>query len=368
MNDACIDLIYLDPPFNSNRNYEAPIGSEAAGAAFKDAWTLNDVDVHEHGELAERSPAAYAVIDAARQAHSKGLMAYLIMMAVRLLEMRRILKPTGSIWLHCDTTAGHYLKLLMDSLFGKDNFRNEVAWCYKENEAAERWFPKKHDTLFFYSKTDGYTFNIVRAGISEAQRKRYNIIVDGDRYANMKGKLRKLNPDGAKLRDWWEMPIAQSRERTGFLTQKPVALLDRIIKTTSNLGDLVLDPFCGCATTLVAADRLQRQWVGIDLSPVTIQLVNKRIAEDRGLWGGATALKTPPNRTDLGDIIGLSDIMKQGAEARRKAVGSPEFTVADSRSLRDSGDSPTNRPGFAGFTDRIFGTGWVDVYGTGAAA
>ena len=302
MNDACIDLIYLDPPFNSNRNYEAPIGSEAAGAAFKDAWTLNDVDVHEHGELAERSPAAYAVIDAARQAHSKGLMAYLIMMAVRLLEMRRILKPTGSIWLHCDTTAGHYLKLLMDSLFGKDNFRNEVAWCYKENEAAERWFPKKHDTLFFYSKTAGYTFNIVRAGISEAQRKRYNIIVDGDRYANMKGKLRKLNPDGAKLRDWWEMPIAQSRERTGFLTQKPVALLDRIIKTTSNLGDLVLDPFCGCATTLVAADRLQRQWVGIDLSPVTIQLVNKRIAEDRGLWGGATALETPPNRTDLGDI------------------------------------------------------------------
>ena len=106
MNDACIDLIYVDPPFNSNRNYEAPIGSKTAGAAFKDAWTLNDVDVHEHGELAERSPAAYAVIEAARQAHGKGMQAYLIFMAVRLLEMRRVLKPDGSIYLHCDNTRG----------------------------------------------------------------------------------------------------------------------------------------------------------------------------------------------------------------------------------------------------------------------
>ena len=128
MNSECVDLIYLDPPFNSNRIYAAPIGSKAAGAAFKDAWTLDDVDVHEHGELADRNPAAYSVIEAARQAHGKPMQAYLIMMAVRLLEMRRILKGTGSIYLHCDPTASHYLKLLMDGIFGRTNFRNEIVW------------------------------------------------------------------------------------------------------------------------------------------------------------------------------------------------------------------------------------------------
>ncbi len=127
MNDECVDLIYLDPPFNSNRNYEAPIGSQAASAAFKDTWTLDDIDVHEHGELADRNPAAYAVIDAARQAHGKSMMSYLIFMAVRLLEMKRVLKPNGSIYLHCDPTASHYLKLLMDGVFGQVNFRNEMA-------------------------------------------------------------------------------------------------------------------------------------------------------------------------------------------------------------------------------------------------
>ncbi len=122
MNSASVDLIYLDPPFNSNRTYAAPLGSRAAGAAFKDAWTLDDVDVHEHGELADRNPAAHAVIEAARQAHGKSMMAYCIMMAVRLLEMRRVLKPTGAIYLHCDPTAAHYLKLLLDGVFGRSNF------------------------------------------------------------------------------------------------------------------------------------------------------------------------------------------------------------------------------------------------------
>ena len=112
INSECIDLIYLDPPFNSNQDYAAPIGSIAAGAAFKDTWTLSDIDVHEHGELADRNPAAYSVIEAARNASGKSMMSYLIMMAVRLIEMERVLKPTGSIYLHCDPTASHYLKLL----------------------------------------------------------------------------------------------------------------------------------------------------------------------------------------------------------------------------------------------------------------
>ena len=159
MNSGCVDLIYLDPPFNSNRTYEAPIGSKAAGAAFKDAWTLDDVDVHEHGELADRNPAAYSVIEAARQAHGKGMQSYLIMMAVRLLEMRRLLKSTGSLYLHCDPTASHYLKLLMDGIFGRANVRNEIVWRRTgAHGRAKRWGPI-HDTLLFYSATGTYRWN-----------------------------------------------------------------------------------------------------------------------------------------------------------------------------------------------------------------
>ena len=128
MNAESVDLIYLDPPFNSNRDYATPIGSEAAGAAFKDTWTLSDVDEAWHGEVADRQPALYSIIDAAGMAHGQGMKSYLIMMAVRLLEMQRLLKPTGSIYLHCDPTASHYLKMLMDSIFGQARFRNEIVW------------------------------------------------------------------------------------------------------------------------------------------------------------------------------------------------------------------------------------------------
>ena len=129
MNAASVDLIYLDPPFNSNRNYAAPIGSEAAGAAFKDTWTLDDVDMAWHGEIAEQEPALYAVIDAAGLSHSKGMKSFLIMMAVRLLEMRRVLKPTGSIYLHCDPTAGACLKMLPDAVLGRTNFGRQEGLC-----------------------------------------------------------------------------------------------------------------------------------------------------------------------------------------------------------------------------------------------
>ncbi len=162
MNSACIDLIYLDPPFNSNRNYEAPIGSKAAGAAFKDAWTLDDVDVHEHGELADRNPAAYAVIEAARQAHGKSMQAYLIMMAVRLLEMRRILKATGSVYLHCDDVAGRYLKTLMDGLFGPAAFRNSITWRRAVSHNDPGRYGRISDYLLFYTASDEYTWNKVR--------------------------------------------------------------------------------------------------------------------------------------------------------------------------------------------------------------
>ncbi len=307
MNDACIDLIYLDPPFNSNRTYEAPIGSKAAGASFKDAWTLADVDVYEHGELADRNPAAYAVIEAARLAHGKGMMSYLIFMAVRLLEMQRILKPTGSIYLHCDPTASHYLKLPMDAIFGRANFKNEVIWSYRRWPSKSRNFQTMHDVLLFFTAGEPHIFNVAYEPPSKSYLKRF------------KGKTQILDPEtrtrklvveaptkGLPRRDVWEMSIiaGSSKERLGYPTQKPLALLTRIIEASSNPGDMVLDPFCGCATTLVAADRLQREWAGIDLSPLAIKLVDERIAEDRpgGLFGGATALTAPPKRTDLGNL------------------------------------------------------------------
>ena len=149
MNDGCVDLIYLDPPFNSNRDYAAPIGSEAAGAAFKDTWDLTDLDEAWHNEIAETDPALYKVIDASEHSHGSGMKSYLIMMAVRLLEMKRILKPTASIYLHCDPTASHYLKALMDAVFGRSNFRNEIAWTYTGPSNVRRYFPRKHDTIFF---------------------------------------------------------------------------------------------------------------------------------------------------------------------------------------------------------------------------
>ena len=162
LNSECVDLIYLDPPFNSNRSYSAPIGSEAAGAAFKDTWTLDDVDEASHGEIADRSPALYAVIGAAGLAHGTGMKSYLIMMAVRLLELKRVLKPTGSIYLHCDPTANAYLRMLMDAVFGRSNFRNEIVWrratSTGSSKAKAKRFATMQDTILVASKTGRYAF------------------------------------------------------------------------------------------------------------------------------------------------------------------------------------------------------------------
>ena len=360
MNDACVDLIYLDPPFNSNRTYEAPIGSKAAGASFKDAWTLDDIDVHEHGELADRNPAAYSVIEAARQAHGKGMQSYLIFMAVRLLEMKRILKETGSIYLHCDPTASHYLKLLMDGIFGAAQFRTQIAWqrsnAHSDAKQGRRQHGRIQDNILFYTAGGGWTWNpqftpysdryiqSTYRHIEESTGRRYrfdNLTGPGGsakgnpqyevmgvtrywRYSETRmqelidaGRVVQTAPGrvpaykryldempGVSLQDIWT-DIAQPRkERTGYPTQKPLALLERIIAASSNEGDMILDPFCGCATALVSADRLQRQWAGIDLSALAVKLVYERITEDRGdmPWGGPIAMTEPPARTDLGDL------------------------------------------------------------------
>ncbi|MDE0099726.1 MAG: site-specific DNA-methyltransferase, partial [Truepera sp.] len=158
MNSGSVDLIYLDPPFNSNKTYSAPIGSEAAGAAFKDTWTLSDVGEAWHGEIADREPALYAIVQAAELAHGKSMKSYLIMMAVRLLELRRVLKSTGSIYLHCDPTASRYLGMLMDTVFGSGSFKNEVIWRRTKGRSDARRFGRVHDVILFYARP-GATWN-----------------------------------------------------------------------------------------------------------------------------------------------------------------------------------------------------------------
>ena len=163
MNSDSVDLIYLDPPFNSNKNYAAPVGSRAAGAAFKDTWTLSDLDVAWMGLIADEHPAIAEMLNAARLTHSKGMQSYLTMMAVRLLEMKRVLKPTGSIYLHCDPFASHYLKQLMDAVFSSGNFRSEITWKRTTIHRDAQRFGKVHDIILFYSKGTEITWHTIFA-------------------------------------------------------------------------------------------------------------------------------------------------------------------------------------------------------------
>ena len=296
MESETIDLIYLDPPFNSKHDYSAPIGSEAAGAAFKDTWTLQDIDETWIGLIAETYPALYSVIQTAGQVNGDSDKSYLVYMAVRVMEMRRLLKPAGSIYLHCDPTMSHSLKLMMDAIFGHDNFRNEIIWHYQTGGASKRWFSKKHDTILLYSKSKSYAFyptNVLVPRTEEVLRR----IKSG-----VKGATRATNEKKLPMDVWSDIQALNpmEKERMGYPTQKPLALLNRIIKASSNEGDMVLDPFCGCATTCIAAERLQRQWIGIDISPKALELVKKRLQTQ--VHVGNYAL--------LGDVIHRIDIPK----------------------------------------------------------
>ena len=354
INSECVDLIYLDPPFNSNKNYSAPIGSEAAGAAFKDTWNLDDVDEAWHGEIADRDPALYSVIGAARLAHGPGMQSYLTMMAVRLLELKRVLKPTGSIYLHCDPTASHYLKLLMDVVFGVQNFRNEIVWKRTGAHGDSKSYGRISDHLLFYG-TGRINKDAVRMPLNpEYVRKKYRYrdarglfreapltakgLSGGGYHYDFHGhpgpwrypeaRMRGLETEGRiyipkkkggvpafkryladnkgqpPLNIWTDIPPvnSQAKERTGYPTQKPLALLERIIKASSTEGALILDPFGGCATALVAAETLNRQWAGIDLSPLAVKLVDQRLRDQHGAFGQIVARTDIPKRTDFGKL------------------------------------------------------------------
>ena len=297
LNSETVDLIATDPPFNSKKNYAAALGTKAAGATFTDTWSLDDVKKEWVEALQSDNTATWSAITAAGYIHGESSQAYLTYMAIRLLEMRRILKPTGSIYLHCDPTMSHYLKALMDAIFGRANFRNEVIWCYTSGGVSKRWFGKKHDVILFYSKSKAYNFNVQYRPYSEGTVQR-----GLTQYKKRLNKDYSLRKEGAVENDWWSgiQPILSptSKERQGYPTQKPLKLYSRIIKTSSNEGDMVLDPFCGCATTCVAAERLGRRWAGIDVEEKARELVVNRLREEvyvQGFLGGVGGLKEMPH-------------------------------------------------------------------------
>ena len=316
MNSESVDLIYLDPPFNSNANYAAPIGSEAAGAAFKDTWGLDDVNLAWHGLIKHEHPGLYDLLNTTRRIHGDSMMSYLIYMAIRIMEMRRILNPTGSIYLHCDPTASHYLKLLMDSVFGSKNLRNEIVWCYTGPGSPNmRQFNRKHDTIFWYSISDEWCFNADKVRIRHHQKTKVNF-KEGLRGSGFVADSYDLSEGGKVPESWWPqekgngLAIAarQKGQYVGYPTQKPRALLERIIKASSKEGYVVLDPFCGCATACIAASMLSRQWVGIDISPKAADLIKSRMHDELGLFYKGAHRTDIPKRTDLGKIIPYNDI------------------------------------------------------------
>jgi DNA modification methylase len=358
--DASVDLIYLDPPFNSNRIFsvlfKSPDGheSEAQIEAFKDTWHWNQETEREFDEIIQSGKTDVAEMMRALRAFlgMNDMMAYLTMMANRLLELHRVLKPTGSLYLHCDPTASHYLKVVIDGVFGKENYQNEIIWKRTTTHSDSKTWSRVADTIFFYTKSDTFCWHTPREAHSEeyietkyrhddsdgrglyrldnmtSPNPRPNMMYEwkgfpfpekGWRYSretmarlDEEGRIwypKKKNGDldttkrpqlkrylnemsgGVMGTIWTDIsPVnSQAEERLGYPTQKPLALLERIISASSNEGDLVLDPFCGCGTAVHAAQKLRRNWIGIDITSFAISKIEDRLLkafpEDSGTEG-----------------------------------------------------------------------------------
>jgi DNA modification methylase len=246
-----IDLIYLDPPFFSNRNYEVIWGDEAEIRSFNDRW-------------------------------EGGIEVYTAWMADRLRACHRVLKPSGSLYLHCDWHASHYLRTALDEIFGYNNFVNEIIWHYRKWSAGTGLYQRNHDNIHFYRKTDSRerTFNRQFMPRSPSTLRRFGEqkIISGydDEGNRIPSQMAKEKSKGVALADVWDIgrvpPIKQL-----YPTEKPLSLLERIVMVSSNPGQLVLDPFCGCGTTVVAAEKLKRKWLGIDISPTSVKVISDRL-------------------------------------------------------------------------------------------
>lgn len=317
ISDESIDLIYLDPPFNSNRSYnvlfkdETGTDSEAQMEAFDDTWHWGESAEKIYHELVTGPNQAVGNMIAALRQFIGGnksnsgnqMMAYLVMMAARLVEMHRVLKPTGSLYLHCDPTASHYLKIILDSIFGTRQFNNEIIWHYGgwTHHKMSR-FPRKHDVILFYAKDSENTkFNPIsipwtREEYISLRKQAIHIDEDGREYIyderGSDGAKRFLDialQEGRPIDSVWDIrPLtSSSKERLGYPTQKPIALLNRIIQASSNPGDVVLDPFSGCGTAISAAQELNRRWIGIDITHLAIAMHKSRLKDMYRLEAGS---------------------------------------------------------------------------------
>ncbi len=331
INSATVDLIATDPPFNKSRDFHATPDSLAKGAKFEDRWSW-DKDVHPDwvDAIKDDWPAVWSVIETARVSAGDDMAAFLCWLGVRLMECHRVLKDTGSIYLHIDHTAHAYAKCLMDGIFGRRNFRNEIVWCYTGPANTPRWFSRKHDTILFYSRSGVFTFNrdAVRIPYSDAFTKRRQYtegqrgITAGYAEGRTDAEVAAAFGPGKPIEDWWpDIPAGGQMprgERTGYPTQKPLALYERIIKASSNPGDIVLDPFAGCATTPVAAERLGRQWIGIDIWDGAYQTVLDRLQRECLEVPGVENIRLPfsqvhywtepPERTDYDPSPAVPDL------------------------------------------------------------
>ncbi len=367
INSECIDLIYLDPPFNKNKKFTAPIGSSAEGASFKDIFREEDVKDEWLITIQEDEPELYHYLNGIRGVGNPYNFAYLAYMAIRLIECERALKKNGAIYLHCDPTMASHLKLMMDAIFSEQNFRTQISWkrttsSQKGSQHKSKKWGNNTDVILFYAKSNQTRLNPFRELTEEESIVKFNRIDEqGNRYYDdsahiwrtpgmgarpnlcyewrgftnphpsgwrlekdrleeeyQKGNIvilsngrlqrRKYKKDypGYTFGNFWDdINPAQGEEYKGYPTQKSLALMYRIIEASSNEGDMILDPFCGCATTCVAAEHLNRQWIGIDISIIAYDLVRERLTDQAADPGhilqfrNRINLKTdPPKRTD----------------------------------------------------------------------
>ena len=405
MDSETVDLIATDPPFNKGRDFHATPDSLASGAKFTDRWSW-DNDVHEEwtDAIKDDFPAVWSVIQFARDAYGDDMGAFMCFMGVRLMEMHRVLKPTGSLYLHCDPTASHYLKAMLDAIFGRNQFRNEIVWKRTSAHSNANRCGAIHDNILYYVKSGKAVWNsdVYQAYDAEyienyfrytdesgrkfqsgdltapsaVEHRRFEWLgrkpSSGRSWLHSREKLEELKAEGRvfitrngfprlkrfldeskglTLQDIW-MDIQAVRswhsERTGFRTQKPLALYERIIAASSNPGDLVLDPFTGCATTPIAAERLGRQWAGIDLWDGAYDCVRQRMEDNRQLASESNGevtgdlnpqiiyTTTPPIRTDDGDS---APVLKLQLRVQRPVEPWQRLTHAQIRAILEKAQS-----------------------------
>ena len=289
-----IDLIYIDPPFNSKRNYNILFKDNVQIEAFDDTWSNYhyEENIEEIQAIGLKDVSEY--LSFIEKVMPSSYISYLSMMAIRIHYMRELLKDTGSFYLHCDPTMSHYLKTLCDLIFGKNNYRNEIVWSYQGTGQSKKGFKKKHDIIHFYIKTDKAYFSDEGSSepISDFSKSKYKKEDEYGLYKEIRHSDNTIHKQYLRqfqrIRDVWELPVinAMAKERLGYPTQKPLSLLERIVKASSKKGDIVADFFCGCGTTIDAANSLKRKWLGVDISTISVSLIERRLQDRHVLKEG----------------------------------------------------------------------------------